>query len=33
MSWKMYKFYFGDEVGKGTDKLNITKAGLEFFWD
>ena len=31
MSWEMHKIYFGDEVEKGTGKLNITEVGLEIF--
>ena len=29
MSWKMNKIYFGNKVGTGTGKLNITEVGLE----
>ena len=33
MSWKMYKVYFGNEVGKGRGKFNITEVGFEIFPD
>ena len=31
MSWEMYEIYFGNGVGKGTGKLNITEGGLKIF--